>query len=149
MTVENAEENCPELFPLYAEHYREMQENQLANGVELPPFNPRLSAYFKAAREGYLINFVVRKDGEPVGYANIYMTDDMHNQDRIAKEDTIFVTKAHRNGIGVKLMKFILAEMKARGCKRGHVTAATDPRVVKLWKRLGFKEAGMAMTYVF
>ena len=141
--------NCPELFPLYAQHYREMQENQRRNGIELPPLNARLDAYYKAYRDGYLINYVVRKDGEAVGYANVYTTNDMHNGDLIAREDTIFVRKDHRNGVGVKLMRHILADMKARGCRRGHVMAATDPRVVKLWKRLGFKEAGMAMIYVF
>lgn len=149
-SIENAEANCPELFPLYAQHYREMQGNQRGHGIELPPFNPRLEAYFSAARSGYLHNFVVRTEtGEAIGYANIYTTNDMHNGDLIAREDTIFVRKDHRNGIGVKFMKFILEQLKAKGCLRGHVMAATDPRVVKLWKRLGFKEAGMAMVYVF
>jgi GNAT superfamily N-acetyltransferase len=73
----------------------------------------------------------------------------MHNQDLIAKEDTVFVLKEHRNGIGKKLVKFVIEELRGRGVKRLNVSAMTDLRVAKLWKRMGFKEAATQMTYEF
>jgi GNAT superfamily N-acetyltransferase len=73
----------------------------------------------------------------------------MHNHDLIAQEDTIFVIKEHRNGIGKKLVRFVLEELKTRGVKRLNVSAKTDLRVAKLWGRMGFKEAATQMTYEF
>lgn len=149
-SIENAETNCPELLPLYTKHYAEMQARLAAQGIAVPEFKPRLDMYFKAAREGWLVNYVVRTDqGAPVGYSNIYVTNDMHNGDLIAQEDTIFVLKEHRNGIGRKLSNFILADLKMRGVKRLNVLALTDLRVAKLWERMGFKHTAHAMTYTF
>jgi predicted N-acetyltransferase YhbS len=73
----------------------------------------------------------------------------MHNGDLIAQEDTIFVLKDHRNGVGKKLVKVILEELKERGVKRVLVSAMTDLRVAKLWARMGFKEAATQMIYTF
>jgi predicted N-acetyltransferase YhbS len=47
-------------------------------------------------------------------------------------EDTIFVVKEHRNGVGKKLVQFGLNELKSRGVKRLLVSAMTDLRVAKL-----------------
>ncbi|HEY6019104.1 MAG TPA: GNAT family N-acetyltransferase, partial [Candidatus Paceibacterota bacterium] len=92
---------------------------------------------------------IARYEGKAVGYCNVYITNDMHNRDLIAQEDTIFVTKSHRNGLGKELVKFGLKELKARGCKRLHVSAVTDLRVAKLWEHMGFKHAAHNMTYMF
>lgn len=149
-TVENAEQNVSELFPLYCRHYAEMQARLEQQGLEVSPFAPRLERYFQAAREGYLLNFVVRTEsGEAVGYSNIYLTNSMHNGDFLAREDTIFVLKEHRNGVGRRFSKFILDHLHGLGVKQLHVTALTDLRVVNLWKRMGFKEVGVAMAYEF
>lgn len=149
-SLENAEENCPELFPLYCRHYREMQERLAGDGITIPDFNPRLESYFRAAREGYLLNFVVRtEDGKPVGYSNVYLTNDMHNRELIAREDTIYIVPEHRNGVGKKLVQWALEELRSRGVKQLHVTAMTDLRVEKLWRRMGFKPVATAMIYDF
>jgi len=42
-----------------------------------------------------------------------------------------------------------LEELKKRGVKRLNVSAMTDLRVAKLWKRMGFKEAATQMLYTF
>ena len=67
----------------------------------------------------------------------------------IAQEDTIFVVKEHRNGIGKKLVRMILEELRSRGVKRVNVSAMTDLRVAKLWARMGFKPAATQMIYNF
>jgi ribosomal protein S18 acetylase RimI-like enzyme len=73
----------------------------------------------------------------------------MHNQDLIAQEDTIFVTKDHRNGVGKKLVNYALGELRQREVKRVLVSAMTDLRVAKLWSRMGFKEVATQMIYTF
>lgn len=138
-----------EIEPLYRQHYAEMTERLAQDGVHCSPYNPRLDLYFQAAERGDLLTFIARHDGTAVGYCNVYITNDMHNHDRIASEDTIFVTRDHRNGLGKKLVQFGLEELRKRGVKRLNVSAKTDLRVEKLWRRMGFKPVATQMTYVF
>lgn len=142
-------ETYEELEPLYRQHYAEMTDRLEAEGIPCSPYNPRLDEYIKAGDGGWLLTFVLRLDGKAVGYSNVYLTNDMHNNDLIAQEDTIFVLKEHRNGVGKKLVKVILEELRERGVKRVSVSALTDLRVAKLWKRMGFKEAAVQMLYTF
>lgn len=148
-TSENAALNAEELLPLYARHYREMQDRLEGDGIAIGPFKPRLESYFKAAMEGYFLNFVVRLDGKPVGYCNVFLTNDLHNGELIAREDTVYILPEHRNGIGKRLVKYGLQMLRARGVKRLHVTAMTDLRVEKLWRRMGFRPVATAMVYNF
>lgn len=138
-----------ELEPLFREHYQEMTDRLKGVGVEVSPYNPRLDEYWKASNGGWLKTFVVRKNGEPVGYANVYVTNDMHTGDLMAQEDLLFVRKDHRNGVGKKLVKYGLAELKKLGVRRLLVSALTDLRVIPLWRRMGFKEVATQMVYEF
>lgn len=149
LAIERGSENLRELFPLYAAHYEEMRQRLAGDGIEVSPFNPQVDSYVRHWEAGTLLNYTVRAGGAAVGYSNVYLAKDMHNGDLIAQEDTIFVLKEHRNGIGQKLVKFILDDLKGRGVKRAHVTAMTDLRVVPIWKRMGFKPAATAMIYTF
>jgi len=142
-------ETYSELEPLYRQHYAEMCERLAKDGIHYSPYNPRLDKYIESGDSGWLLTFVIRLEGAPVGYSNVYLTNDMHNGDLIAQEDTIFVLKEHRNGVGKKLVKVILEELKERGVKRALVSAMTDLRVAKLWRRMGFKEAATQMIYTF
>lgn len=149
-SIEDGADNLVELFPLYATHYREMQERLARDGVHVPDFNPRVDEYVKGWSAGRIVNYVVRSGtGEAVGYSNVYLTNDMHNGESIAQEDTIFVLKSHRNGVGRRFTKFILADLKNRGVCRAYVSAVTDLRVAKLWERMGFKHIAHAMTFTF
>lgn len=138
-----------ELEPLYRQHYAEMTERLASQGVFYSPYNPRLLQYGESCEGGWLLTFVVRKDGVACGYSNVYVTNDMHNHDLICQEDTIFILKEHRNGIGKKLVQFVIEELRARGVKRLIVSAMTDLRVAKLWNRMGFKEMATQMIYEF
>jgi ribosomal protein S18 acetylase RimI-like enzyme len=149
ITIENGHTAHAELDPLYRQHYAEMQTRLAKDGVPIGPYAPRLGEYFKAMDGGWLVTFVVRLDGKVVGYSNVYVTNDMHNGESIAQEDTIYILPEHRNGIGKKLVQFVLDELQLRGVKRGHVTAMTDLRVEKLWKRMGFRTVAASMLYVF
>ncbi|AZO47105.1 MAG: GNAT family N-acetyltransferase [Mesorhizobium sp.] len=144
IAIENFNEAWPELEPLCRRHYGEMQARMAAEGMTIGDFKPRLNVYGTAS---HLLCFVVRIEGEAVGYAFIWLTQDMHNSEPIAMEDTIYMRPDHRNGIGRRFTKQILAELKARGCVRAHVTIATDLRVAKMCERVGFKRSAIAMTY--
>lgn len=148
-SIENGAQNLNELMPLYRVHYSEMQARRNAAGENLPDFNPRIEAYCSAWNSGHLVNYVIRIGGAAVGYSNVYVTTDMHNQEMIAKEDTIFVLPSHRNGTGRALVKFILADLRARGVQRVYISPVTDLRVAKIWQRMGFKSLAEIMTYTF
>jgi GNAT superfamily N-acetyltransferase len=126
-----------------------MVERLASQGIEYSPYKPRLHEYGEACKRGDLINYVLRQNGVACGYANVYVTNDMHNGDLISQEDTLFVLKDHRNGVGKKIVQFVLEDLKSRGVKRLMVSAMTDLRVAKLWGRMGFKEAATQMIYEF
>ena len=149
IAIEKFHENYGEIQMLYREHYNEMRERMSSQGVEMSPYNPRLDEYFKASIGGWLINIIARDGEKAVGYCNVYITADMHNHDLIAKEDAIFVTKSHRHGLGKDIVRFGLEELRKRGVKRLNVSAVTDLRVAKLWRRMGFKHTAHEMTYTF
>ena len=148
-TVEKFTDTYLELEPLYRQHYSEMTDRLNAEGFEYSSYNPMLDEYGRACENGSLLTFVLRSGGVACGYINVYVTNDMHNQDLIAQEDTIYVLPEHRNGIGKKFARVILDELKERGVKRLNVSAMTDLRATKLWKRMGFKESAIQMTYIF
>lgn len=148
-SIERLHEIFPEVEPHWRAHYAELQGRLEGEGLKVAPYDPRIDYYFKASQDGWLKTFVVRYQGQVVGYSTIYVTHDMHNRTLIATEDFIYVTPAHRNGIGRKLTKFVLENLRQMGVTRFHVTAITDTRATILWKRLGFKELGTAMIYNF
>jgi GNAT superfamily N-acetyltransferase len=149
IAIEDFDNTYHEIEVLYREHYNEMAERLAKNEIIVSPYNPRIDEYSKACKGGWLITMIARCDGKAVGYCNVYITNDMHNRDLIAQEDTLFVTKEHRNGIGKKLVQFGIEELRKRGVKRLNVSAMTDLRVAKLWERMGFKNAAYNMIYTF
>jgi len=149
ITIENGHTAHPELDPLYRRHYGEMQARLASQGISIGPYNPRLDQYFVGMDGGWIKTFVVRCDGKPVGYSNIYVTNDMHNGELIAQEDTIYVLPEHRNGVGRRLTKFIIEQLRGMGVKRAHVTTTTDPRVADMLERMGWRRSAQALTYVF
>lgn len=145
--IEPSDQSYSDLEPLYLQHYAEMSARLREQGVKyVSPFKPQLEVYFKANREGVLLGFVMRKDGEPIGYANIYLTMDMHNSDLIATEDTIYMLPKYRIGLGRKLADFVHNELRRRTVKRMNVTTTTDPRAGKWLQRQGYKFTGQCMT---
>ena len=141
--IERGHENWFELEPNYKAHFAETK----ASRGNIGAYNPRLDKYFEYFRAGWLVNYVARFDGKPVAHANVYITNCMHTGDLIAQEDMIFVVKEHRNGLGKRLTRFVLDDLKARGVKRAYISARTDWRAEKLWQRMGFKRNSVQMIY--
>jgi len=148
ITLENIEQTYDELEPLYRQHYGEMVDRMMDVGVVLSPYNPRLDEYFKAGNLGYLLTFVLRYDDKAVGYANMYLTHDMHNQDFISTEDTIYVVPEHR-GHGRLLSRRVHEELESREVKRLSVITSTDLRVKSWLERQGYIHTAHHMTITF
>lgn len=129
-------------------HYAEMRDRLSASGVKIGEYNPRLKVYENSCIEGWLINYVVRDNGIPIGYCNLYITSDMHNSELIAQEDTIYIVPEHRNGIGKSLIKYVHDDLARRNVKRLNITTSTDLRVGKLLGRMGYAQTAHAMTFV-
>jgi GNAT superfamily N-acetyltransferase len=150
ISLEPFDEALKDCEPLARQHYAEMRSRLAGQGIPIGPYKPRLEAYSRASREGYMFTFIVRTEtGEPVGYSNVYLTQSMHNGELYAREDTVFVAPEHRNGIGRRLVKFILQTMKEKGAKRFEIQPVTDLRVGKIWKRMGFRSVSENMVMVF
>lgn len=148
--LERADLNFEELDPLYRQHYAEMKSRLEKDGFTVSDYKPRLNVYFPACEGGWFLNFVARTEsGQAVGYANVYLTNDMHNGDLIATEDMIYVLPEHRNGLGTKIVRFALEELRTRKVKRVLVSPVTDLRVAKIWRRMGFREVAVQMSYEF
>lgn len=146
VTMGTIENTLAELMPLYAKHYAEMSARLESVGVKQSPFNPRVDAYSKASEDGWLLTFVLRHEGQAVGYCNVYVTQDMHNRDVIAQEDTIYVLPEHRNGAGRMLARAVHDELRRRGVLRLNVTTSTDLRVSKWLARQGYRTVAYCMT---
>lgn len=145
----NGHEFHPVLEPLYKQHYAEMQKRLETDGHPVGDYKPQLERYFSAMDSGELLTFIVVKDETVVGYSNIWVTTDMHNSEPIAQEDTVYMLPEHRNGVGRKLVKFILEFLSNLGVKRVTISPVTDLRVGKIWSRMGFRPVAQLMTYHF
>lgn len=137
------------LDPLYRQHYAEMQERMERDGMPIPDYDPRLDVYFAAMDRGDYLSFVVLHEDAAVGYCGVWVTQSMHNHERIATEDAIYLLPAHRNGAGRQLVKFILKFLEERGVRRVMITPVTDLRVAKIWERMGFRPTAQLLTYTF
>jgi len=138
-----------ELIALMQYHYAEMSERLVRDGFEVSPFDMDIKTYEELNDAGHLLIYTVRLCGTLIGYSNIYITQDMHNSDLMAQEDCLYIRRDCRKGVGKELVKYCLADLKARGMKYLDVTAMTDLRVAKIWKRMGFKELAVKMRYTF
>jgi GNAT superfamily N-acetyltransferase len=149
ITIETFDKAYPELEHLYIEHYKEMCARLDKEGIHFSSYKPRLKEYAEASRVGSMLTFVIRFNGKPVGHSNVYLMNDMHNNDLNGHEDIIYVTPEHRNGVGRELIKRIILELKERGIRNFYASPVTDLRVGKLFKRMGFKPLAQQMIYHF
>lgn len=145
--IEKVADALADFDPLARMHYAEMKARLEGEGHVVSDYDPQIEEYIRFNEMGYLTLFTVRDDGNPVGYAMVYVSEDMHNRDLVAKEDTLYIHPDHRNGLGKRFVQKILAALRDAGVKRVDVTVTTDPRVAMLWRRIGFKDTAPQMSY--
>lgn len=137
------------VYPIWQRHYAEMEERMLGAGLECSPFHPRLDQYLRYSDDGQMLVFLLDCGPAVVGYAQGYITNDMHNGDLIAQEDAIYVVPEHRFGAGRILLNAVHAELKRRGVRRMNITTGTDLRAAKWFERRGYKHTAHCMTISF
>lgn len=143
ITLESFKANYKELEPLYKAFYSEIYP------IDSSPFNMLVDEYIKANEEEWLLNFVVRLNNKAVGYCNIWLAQDLKNGDLISQEDSIFIAREHRNGIGKKLAQVVIEDLRNRGVKRLIIAALDISDAARLWQRIGFKQTAVMMEYTF
>jgi GNAT superfamily N-acetyltransferase len=146
IAIEGGWDNYAEMKPLYEQHFAELRQSLKDRGIEIGDYAPQIAAYTDYFKTGGLLNYVVRHDGKPVGYANIYIYPCMHTGTMTALDDAVFVLPEHRKGLGRSMIKYVMDDLKARGCKRLTLSASTDLRAAALWARMGFSPEASLMS---
>lgn len=150
VTVDRFDLTYQELEPLYRKHFAERKARYDAEGISSGEYNPQLETYFDYARSGILLTFIARTGGEPIGYSNIYVVNDMHDSELIAQEDAIYVLPQHRGaGAGDLLVRTVHQVMKDRNVKRLNITTSTDLKVANWLMKHGYKHTAHCMTVSF
>lgn len=150
VTADRFDLTYKELEPLYRQHFAERKARYDAEGIQSGEYNPQLDTYFDYAQRGILVTFIARDGVAPIGYSNIYIVNDMHDGERIAQEDAIYVLPQHRGtGAGDFLVRFVHAYMKEQKVKRLNITTSTDLKVANWLKKHGYKHTAHCMMISF
>ncbi len=110
-----------EVKPLLSDHWEEVayyKDIKLAPDYDL---------YEEIERKGMLRVFVMRVEGELVGYAAYFIKEHIHYKNTVmAAQDVVFIAKEHRGGSGYKFIKWCDEQLKADGVHivTQHVKAA-------------------------
>lgn len=117
----------------------------IPEGVEPPPKSiinqPDLQVYIKDfGKEKDDICFVAETDDKVIGAVWVRdMKDYGHIEDGVPSF-AISLYKPYRNfGIGTKLMKTMLSELKQRGYKKTSLAVQKENYAVKMYRKVGFK----------
>jgi GNAT superfamily N-acetyltransferase len=74
-----------------------------------------------------------------VGHVTVYVTTSVHTGEQIATEDALYVMPEYRRGIGARLIKRMLSDLKRDGVAELWATTRPGTRVGPLLERLGMK----------
>lgn len=117
----------------------------IPEGVEPPPKSiinqPDLQVYIKDfGKEKDDICFVAETDNKIIGAVWVRdMKDYGHIEDGVPSF-AISLYKPYRNfGIGTKLMKTMLSELKQRGYKKASLAVQKENYAVKMYRKVGFE----------
>lgn len=108
----------PELCPLTILHWSEIHPGREKD------YRPNVKQYEHFNDIGFLHVFTARHCGELVGQAVIYVTESMHTQEKMAREDTLYFLPEFRRGRNaIDFLKFIEKTLSSMGVKEIYATA--------------------------
>ncbi len=134
-----------ELHVLHQQHWLETEGHRHGVGM-----NPDYAKFLLRERQGSLLQFTLRKNGELVGNMRMYLNISIHTQTRYASEDTIFITLGHRGGMTViALMRFAERCLLALGIReiRGNSKLVNNADV--LMRRLDYTPVAIEFVKFF
>ena len=144
INVEPYQSTYEELKVLYKQCYDELADIYKKDGRIYPEYNPWLESYKHSDETNAIVLYVVREEGNAIGYCLMYITQDTRTQELVTYEDSIYISPEHRNGLGMLLGKGIVRDMRDRGIKR-IILSAINGRIVNMWKRIGFTPIATTM----
>lgn len=149
IAVEPGQEVWAEMQPILIEHYEEIRQRQIAEDDYDPgPYNPRHDQYMQSFLSGHFVMYIMRFEGQIVGYYGAWLTHDMTNSAYACNDAGFYVTPDHRKGSGRKLLNYAIKDMRERGVTNFNLAVMDDMRLEKLLTRMGFVRLGVGMRKV-
>ena len=126
-----------ELLPLLHEHYGEISTHK-DHGVSL---DPMVEVYKAREADGSLVMVIGREAGEIVAYFVCFVAPGLHYRACLTcSPDIFFVRPDRRNGrAGVRMFKFLEAELRRRGVKRWAVGSKVAHDASALFRFMDFE----------
>ena len=107
-----------ECKPLFEAHWQETEMYRAGTA-----FNPDYEKYLQYNEIGFYQFFVARRDGKIVGDAGMYDTKGMHDQRKLAVEDTWYIVPEARQGMGaIRFLQFVEQDLRAQGVQDVYMT---------------------------
>lgn len=124
-----------EMIPLLQEDWDEIGDDHL-------PFDPDFDTYEELESNNLLRIFTARVEGELVGYFVVIYVPSLQSKGKLlAINDTIFVSKAHRNKmIGPRLFRFVEKCVKQDGMDRLYVVITEKNDIGDNLLRMGYNK---------
>lgn len=125
-----------ELKPLLEEHYGEISTHK-DHGV---PLEPVVGLYSARESDGSLLMVIGRDAGEIIAYFVCFIAPGLHYASCLTCSPDIFFVKPERRtgSVGIRMFRFVEAELKRRGVKRWAVGSKVDHDASALFRYLGF-----------
>lgn len=134
-----AEERFADTWPEF-QHLARAHWEETMRPITSDEFKPDVSRYIQFNEIGFYRLFTARKDGRLVGNLGIYITDSMHTQKRIAKEDSWFMLPEVRGGrTAMKFVQFVENELRKHGVKSIDTTTPPQAGSRRLLEYLGYQ----------
>jgi hypothetical protein len=147
VTADNFRDTYDELKDMYEAYYKEMCARET---LPCPDYNPRVDEYMRLGDIGEMITYVLRdEEGVAKGCCNVFLANDMHNQDLIAIEDTIYIAPDSRGGKGKAFGQCILQDLQSKGVKRFIITVLETSGIAETCRKAGFRDIATQMVYTF
>lgn len=134
---ESFEERLGELQELLPSHYEELALNQ-----DKVPLSPQYHVYIERERRGELLFVTMRDAGALVGYFIGFIAPGLHYSTCLTCTMDIFYIRKDKRGQalpGVRLFRFVEAELKRRGVDRWFVGSKCKADASALFEFLDFE----------
>lgn len=103
-------------------------------------FKPNVSAYIHYNEIGFYHLYTARKDGVLVGDLGVYVTDSMHTQKKVAKEDSWYMVPEVRGGrTAMRFLDFVEKELIKLGVTSADTTTPPAAGSRRLLEFTGYK----------
>lgn len=123
----------PQLCDLHRAHW---DETEAYRHSKFAPRYDLLQNYFE---RGVARAWGAFERAKLVGHITMYVSVSVHTGETIATEDAVYVLPAYRTGVGARLIKRMIEDLRREGIAEIWATTKPATRVGRLLTRLGWK----------